>query len=118
MTRKVNVESRRETPVSGKHVWGKRPQRADGPVSRDKHTARFSKVAGSVAAMVTSRAVLAGCATAPAEEGERNSLTYLEPGFFATLYPPSAGFYPNGAVVNNITDRLLYQDPETLELKR
>ena len=98
-------------------MWGKRPQRADGPVSRDKHTARFTKVAGSVAAMVTSLAVLAGCATAPAEEGERNSLTYLEPGFFATLYPPSAGFYPNGAVVNNITDRLLYQDPETLELK-
>src|SRR5699024_11305487 len=25
-------------------------------------------------------------------------------------------FYPNGAVVNQITDRLLYQDPETLEL--
>ena len=33
------------------------------------------------------------------------------------LYPPSAGFYPNGGIVNNITDRLLYQDPETLELE-
>lgn len=48
---------------------------------------------------------------APAQE-----LTYLEPLFFKTLYPPSAGFYPNGAVVNNITDRLLWQDPDTLEL--
>lgn len=45
-----------------------------------------------------------------------NSLVHLEPQFFNSLYPPAAGFYPNGAVVNNITDRLLYQDPETLEL--
>ncbi|MGO2548416.1 TIGR04028 family ABC transporter substrate-binding protein [Corynebacterium casei] len=47
---------------------------------------------------------------------EANEITYLEPQFFRTLYPPAAGFYPNGAVVNQITDRLLYQDPETLEL--
>lgn len=47
---------------------------------------------------------------------EDNSITYLEPNFFKTLYPPGAGFYPNGGVVNQITDRLLYQDPETLKL--
>ena len=35
---------------------------------------------------------------------------------FRTLYPPAAGFYPNGGVVNQVTDRLLYQDPETLQL--
>lgn len=45
-----------------------------------------------------------------------DTLTHLEPQFFNTLYPPAAGFYPNGSVVNNITDRLLYQDPDTLEL--
>jgi peptide/nickel transport system substrate-binding protein len=45
------------------------------------------------------------------------TLTYLEPQTWDTLYPPSAGFYPNGGVVNNITDRLLYQNPETLELE-
>jgi len=45
------------------------------------------------------------------------SLTYLEPQTWTTLYPPAAGFYPNGGVVNNITDRLLYQNPETLELE-
>ncbi|MER7797859.1 TIGR04028 family ABC transporter substrate-binding protein [Microbacterium sp. NPDC096154] len=45
------------------------------------------------------------------------SLTYLEPQTWTTLYPPSAGFYPNGGIVNNITDRLLYQNPETLELE-
>ena len=44
------------------------------------------------------------------------AITYLEPNWFTSLYPPTAGFYPNGGVVNQITDRLLYQDPETLEL--
>ena len=44
-------------------------------------------------------------------------LTYLEPQTWTTLYPPSAGFYPNGGLVTNITDRLLYQNPETLELE-
>ncbi|MCQ9345281.1 TIGR04028 family ABC transporter substrate-binding protein [Corynebacterium phoceense] len=43
-------------------------------------------------------------------------ITYLEPQMFRTLYPPAAGFYPNGGVVNQVTDRLLYQDPETLQL--
>ncbi|GAA2093517.1 TIGR04028 family ABC transporter substrate-binding protein [Brevibacterium salitolerans] len=43
-------------------------------------------------------------------------LRYFEPQTWTTLYPPSAGFYPNGGIVNNITDRLLYQDPQTLEL--
>ena len=45
------------------------------------------------------------------------TLTYLEPQTWTTLYPPAAGFYPNGGVVNQITDRLLYQNPETLELE-
>ncbi|MFT3888435.1 MAG: TIGR04028 family ABC transporter substrate-binding protein [Arachnia sp.] len=45
------------------------------------------------------------------------TLTYLEPQTFNTLYPPSAGFYPNGGIINNITDRLLYQNPETLQLE-
>ncbi|WP_029089382.1 TIGR04028 family ABC transporter substrate-binding protein [Brevibacterium album] len=43
-------------------------------------------------------------------------LRYFEPQTWTTLYPPSAGFYPNGGIVNNITDRLLFQDPQTLEL--
>ncbi|MFC7624370.1 TIGR04028 family ABC transporter substrate-binding protein [Microlunatus sp. GCM10028923] len=45
------------------------------------------------------------------------ALTYLEPQTWTTLYPPAAGFYPNGGVINNLTDRLLYQNPETLELE-
>lgn len=45
-----------------------------------------------------------------------NTLTYLEQETWTTLYPPSVGYYPNGGIANNIFDRLLYQDPTTLEL--
>lgn len=45
------------------------------------------------------------------------TLLYLEPQTWSTLYPPAGGFYPNGGVVNNLTDRLLFQNPETLELE-
>lgn len=59
----------------------------------------------------------AGCTTnTPGEESGRQELTYLESSFFTTLYPPSVGFYPNGGIMNNIADRLLYQHPETQEL--
>lgn len=45
------------------------------------------------------------------------TLTYLEHQAHQTLYPPAAGYYPNGGIVNNITDRLVYQNPETLEFE-
>lgn len=78
------------------------------------------------AAVSTSAAIalLAGCAgpsasddAAGGEPAEGGTLTYLEPQTWTSLYPGTAGFYPNGGIVNNITDRLLYQDPETLELE-
>ena len=56
-----------------------------------------------------------GSSAGGAQEG--GTLTYLEPQTWNTLYPPAAGFYPNGGVVNQVTDRLLYQNPETLELE-
>ena len=76
------------------------------------------KLIRTIASVVGAAALLTGCATSTgAGSGdEDNVLTYLEPQFFRTLYPPAAGFYPNGGVVNQLTDRLLYQDPETLEL--
>nr|WP_236627271.1 TIGR04028 family ABC transporter substrate-binding protein [Corynebacterium ureicelerivorans] len=63
--------------------------------------------------------LLAGCAAGldSADSADTNVLTYLESNWFNSLYPPAAGFYPNGGVVNQITDRLLYQNPETLELE-
>ena len=87
---------------------------------------RGGKALGVIAVLMATSLVAACTSSADSEDseeslgGERgleaNEITYLEPQFFRTLYPPAAGFYPNGAVVNQITDRLLYQDPETLEL--
>ena len=57
--------------------------------------------------------------TAPLADGQPvkgGVLTYFEPQTWTLLYPPSVGFYPNGGIMNNISARLLWQDPETLEL--
>lgn len=84
---------------------------------------------GLTTLLVTSLAtvLLASCGSSPspaagepgpgASSPSGGQLTYLEPQTWNTLYPPSGGFYPNGGVINNITDRLLYQNPETLELE-
>lgn len=45
------------------------------------------------------------------------TLIYLEQQAHTNLYPPSGGFYPNGGVLNQITDKLTYQNPETLEIE-
>ena len=74
-----------------------------------------TKVAATLA-LGTAASLLAGCATA-ANGDDGDVLTYLESNWFNSLYPPAAGFYPNGGVVNQLTDRLLYQNPETLELE-
>ncbi|WP_336646824.1 TIGR04028 family ABC transporter substrate-binding protein [Microbacterium sp. USHLN186] len=69
---------------------------------------------------------LAGCASAsgPADADAPagdpvtgGTLTYLEHQTYTNLYPPQAGFYPNGGIVNNITARLTWQDPKTLEIE-
>lgn len=80
-----------------------------------------SRAAGA-ALVLTSALVLSACGTTASgagEDGERDggTLVYLEHQPHDTLYPPSAGFYPNGGIVNNITDRLVYQNPETLEFE-
>lgn len=72
---------------------------------------------------VPAAATMAACgpggdsAEAGGEPQQGGTLTYLEPQTWTTLYPPAAGFYPNGGVINNLTDRLLFQNPETLELE-
>lgn len=52
----------------------------------------------------------------PGSPTQGGVLRYFEPLTWTTLFPPQAGFYPNGGIVNNVTDRLLYQDEETLDL--
>ena len=69
---------------------------------------------------------LAACASTPAPanapaEGadpvKGGTLTYLEHQAYTNLYPPQAGFYPNGGIVNNIAARLTWQNPDTLEIE-
>jgi|UniRef100_A8GGL7 peptide/nickel transport system substrate-binding protein len=45
------------------------------------------------------------------------TLVYLEQQAHTNLYPPSGGFYPNGGILNQITDKLTYQNPQTLEIE-
>lgn len=45
------------------------------------------------------------------------TLVYLEQQAHTSLYPPAGGFYPNGGILNQITDKLTYQNPETLEIE-
>ncbi len=100
-----------------------RPRRETGDVARFKEGIDAVKsVSRRVPVIVVAGVVLASCAAADGRKSTSAApghevLTYLEPNWFTSLYPPSAGFYPNGGVVNQITDRLLYQDPETLELE-
>ena len=56
----------------------------------------------------------AGAQTVPSRGG---TLIYLEQQASTALYPPAGGFYPNGGVLNQITDKLTYQNPRTLEIE-
>ncbi len=74
-------------------------------------------------------ALLAGCSKAPPEAAaptaaagadapvQGGTLVYLEQQAHTNLYPPSGGFYPNGGILNQVTDKLTYQDPKTLEIQ-
>ncbi|MQB04878.1 peptide/nickel transport system substrate-binding protein [Rhizobium sp. AN5] len=45
------------------------------------------------------------------------TLVYLEQQAHTNLYPPAGGFYPNGGILNQITDKLTYQNPKTLDIE-
>jgi len=45
------------------------------------------------------------------------TLIYLDKQVHSNLYVPAAGFYSNGGVLGQITDRLTWQNPETLEIE-
>ena len=83
------------------------------------------RIAGAGAATLAVAALVAGCAAQPAESTSGDNtdpvtggeLTYLEYQPHTSLYPPAAGFYPNGGLVNNIADRLTHQDTESLEIE-
>jgi peptide/nickel transport system substrate-binding protein len=74
----------------------------------------------SAVALGLSLALLAGSSsswaaeTAPVKGG---TLIYLEQQAHTNLYPPAGGFYPNGGILNQITDKLTYQNPQTLQIE-
>ena len=45
------------------------------------------------------------------------TLIYLEQQAHTNLYPPAGGFYPNGGILNQITDKLTWQNPKTLQVE-
>ncbi len=45
------------------------------------------------------------------------TLVYLEQQAHTNLYPPAGGFYPNSGILNQITDKLTWQNPQTLEVE-
>jgi peptide/nickel transport system substrate-binding protein len=82
--------------------------------------------AAAIALPLALAAGLTACASSPAPADSSaatgdpvtgGTLTYLEHQTFTNLYPPQAGFYPNGGVVNNVTARLTWQNPESLEIE-
>ncbi|MBB1602819.1 ABC transporter substrate binding protein [Variovorax sp. UMC13] len=88
---------------------------------------RFERAAAA-AAVVALLALVAACsktADAPAASAAANpsapvtggTLVYLEQQAHTNLYPPAGGFYPNGGILNQITDKLTYQDPKTLKVE-
>ncbi len=65
-------------------------------------------------AAASSLTSLSHAADQPAKGG---TLVYLEQQAHTNLYPPAGGFYPNGGVLNQITDKLTYQNPKTLAIE-
>jgi peptide/nickel transport system substrate-binding protein len=86
---------------------------------------RFERAAAA-AAVVALIALLAACskdsdapavgAADPSAPVAGGTLVYLEQQAHNNLYPPNGGFYPNSGVLNQVTDKLTYQDPKTLKV--
>ena len=68
-------------------------------------------------AISVSFSAFASAADASAKPVQGGTLIYLEQQPHTNLYPPAGGFYPNGGVLNQITDKLTYQNPKTLEIE-
>lgn len=80
----------------------------------------LAKNLGLLAGALASLAYVAfvpGDAAAQGAVTKGGTLIYLEQQPHTNLYPPAGGFYPNGGVLNQITDKLTYQNPKTLEIE-
>jgi peptide/nickel transport system substrate-binding protein len=72
-------------------------------------------IAASLIAPLLLGITLAQPAAAQVVKG--GTLVYLEQQTHTNLYPPAGGFYPNGGILNQITDKLTYQNPKTLAIE-
>ncbi len=77
---------------------------------------RLLKAISATTLLVTA-SVLAVPAAAQDAVKTGGTLVYLEQQAHTNLYPPAGGFYPNGGMLNQITDKLTYQNPKTLEIE-
>ncbi|EKJ9781231.1 TIGR04028 family ABC transporter substrate-binding protein [Klebsiella aerogenes] len=68
----------------------------------------------TLAALFIAGAFSVSAAQTPIKGG---TLIYLEQQPHTNLYPPAGGFYPNGGLLNQITDKLTWQNPETLAIE-
>lgn len=68
----------------------------------------------TLAALLIAGAFSVSAAQTPIKGG---TLIYLEQQPHTNLYPPAGGFYPNGGILNQITDKLTWQNPETLAIE-
>ena len=77
-------------------------------------TRGWKLAASIVAALGVSSGMALAQGASPVKGG---TLIYLEQQPHTNLYPPAGGFYPNGGVLNQITDKLTWQNPKTLEVE-
>jgi peptide/nickel transport system substrate-binding protein len=86
---------------------------------------RFRSTALTGAAALAVAGLLASCSGAGSSAAGQDAgdpvrggtLVYLEHQPPSCLYLPAAGFYPNGGVLNQLTDKLTWQDPKTLKVE-
>lgn len=75
------------------------------------------RLLGAAAASAMVPALGSRPARAQATPRTGGTMVYLEMQAHTNLYPPAGGFYPNSGVLNQITDKLLWQNPTTLDVE-
>ncbi|WP_083223505.1 MULTISPECIES: TIGR04028 family ABC transporter substrate-binding protein [unclassified Ensifer] len=81
-------------------------------------TTKLKRLALTLAALTASGFFLPSAfAEGAGDPVKGGTLIYLEQQAHTNLYPPAGGFYPNGGILNQITDKLTYQNPKTLEIE-
>ncbi|MCY1321688.1 ABC transporter substrate binding protein [compost metagenome] len=80
-------------------------------------TMKLKRIALTLATLAATGLTHVGAHAEGAEPVKGGTLIYLEQQAHTNLYPPAGGFYPNGGILNQITDRLTYQNPKTLEIE-